>query len=218
MIQIAHRGYSDLWKDNSKEAFVGAMNANFDMIELDIQLSKDNVLFIYHDTFYESHLLKDLFFSDVYNLDNDILTLDQFFCLVDTTKVKVYLDIKGNDVKICQYLHKFLEKKCISNIYIASFNISIIEKLSQLSSDYKLGIITDNVYPMSFLYTLYSQYNLHFFSFHWEVLTDKTIQELHDKHILVYTYTCRNNNILSFIQKFQVDGIVTNFKIIDLMK
>jgi glycerophosphoryl diester phosphodiesterase len=218
MIQIAHRGYSNLCKDNSKEAFVCAMDANFDMIELDIQLSKDNVLFIYHDTFYESFLLKDLFFSEIYNLDNDILTLDQFFYLIDTTKVKVYLDIKGNDVKICQYLHQFLEKKCISNIYIASFNISVIEKLSELSSNYKLGIITENVYPMTFLHELCSQYNLHFFSFHWEVLTEKIIQELHDKQIIVYTYTCKDKNILSFIQKFQVDGIVTNFKIIDLMK
>ena len=50
MLKIAHRGYSYKYKDNSIEAFIGAIEEGFDMIELDIQLCKDDEIIIFHDT------------------------------------------------------------------------------------------------------------------------------------------------------------------------
>ena len=55
-IQIAHRGHSDFYKDNTINAFLDAFKNNFDMIELDIVLTKDNQIAVYHDIFI-NHLL-----------------------------------------------------------------------------------------------------------------------------------------------------------------
>ena len=46
MIQIAHRGHSEYYKDNSIEAFIDSLDNNFEMIELDIILTKDNKIAI----------------------------------------------------------------------------------------------------------------------------------------------------------------------------
>ena len=45
---IAHRGFQE--KDNSYISINKAFNKGFDMIELDIQLCKDDIIF-YHDLF-----------------------------------------------------------------------------------------------------------------------------------------------------------------------
>ena len=44
ILEIAHRGYSEFYKDNTIEAFIKAILHKFDMIELDIQLTKDQKL------------------------------------------------------------------------------------------------------------------------------------------------------------------------------
>ena len=49
MLKIAHRGYSDKYKDNTLEAFEHAVRNHFDMIELDIQLCKSGEIIVYHD-------------------------------------------------------------------------------------------------------------------------------------------------------------------------
>ena len=51
MLKLAHRGYTKQYEDNSLEAFQEALIHNFDMIELDIQLTKDDEIIIFHDQF-----------------------------------------------------------------------------------------------------------------------------------------------------------------------
>ena len=48
-LQIAHRGGAGLWPENTMEAFARAIEAGADGIELDVHLSADNVLIVYHD-------------------------------------------------------------------------------------------------------------------------------------------------------------------------
>lgn len=46
---IAHRGYSSLYPENTMHAFKEAVATGADGIELDVQLSADGELMIYHD-------------------------------------------------------------------------------------------------------------------------------------------------------------------------
>ena len=46
---IAHRGYSSKYSDNTRASFVGAIDAGFDMIELDVHLCNSGELVIHHD-------------------------------------------------------------------------------------------------------------------------------------------------------------------------
>jgi glycerophosphoryl diester phosphodiesterase len=210
---IAHRGLSQDFPDNTKESFLAAIKAGFDMIELDIQLSKDNQIFIYHDTNINNRLLKTLLFSEIQKRNSSILLLKDFFTLVLQSNTEVYLDIKGNEIDICYPLHCLLQGMNLSRIYIASFNIHIIESLYSLSPYYQLGIISENKFPISMLSLLIETFQLSFFSFHWTMLDHTCLNFLKEKKVSVFTYTLKNNDIRQFMMEYNVDGIVSNYMI-----
>ena len=214
-IQIAHRGHSHFYKDNTINAFLDAYNNNFDMIELDIVLTKDNQIAVYHDTFINNILIKDINYTYLKNIDNDIILLTKFFEIINTNKIKVYLDIKG-DHNISKHLHELLNK-CnninLNNIYLGSFNTIILKELIQLNPNYQLGLITENVYENEILYQFIQKYKLKFIAFDWTTLNNTNIDFLHKNNVFVYTYTCKNNNNLLFMKQYNVDGIISNFKI-----
>lgn len=212
MIQIAHRGHSDFFKDNTKQAFIDAYEKNFEMIELDVVLTKDNKIIIYHDTFIDDKLIKDLNYKDIIKFDKDIILLKSFLKIINIDKIKVYIDIKGtNDISV--HLHKILKKVNLKNIYVASFNTLILNDLHRLNSDYQIGLITENLFEDNIFSYYINKYNLKFIAFHWTMLHKETIEFLHKNKIEVFTYTCKNDNILLFMKKFDVDGVVTNYKI-----
>ena len=216
MIEIAHRGYSDMYKDNSKEAFIGSVENHFDMIELDIQLTKDNQIIIYHDTFLKDKLIKNLNYKDILEIDKDILSLEKFFEIIDISKIKIYLDIKGNGIGIVRVLNNLIKrKKFLYNIFIASFNLIIIHKLYKINPKLQLGFITESLYPKDIFLKIINESCLKFISFHWTMLEESTINFLHANNIIILTYTSKNKDILSFMDEFDIDGIITNGKLND---
>ena len=57
MIKIAHRGYCDDGSENSLSSINNALCNNFDMIELDIQIDKNNKIILFHDIYYKDHVM-----------------------------------------------------------------------------------------------------------------------------------------------------------------
>ena len=213
---IAHRGDSENFPDNSYEAFHSAVKKGFDMIELDIQLSKDKILYIYHDTIVESYLTETLSLERLKQLDSTILSLEEFFRIKDINQVKVYLDIKGNNIGICESLHLFLQDKKrdinLTNIYIASFNVLMIQSLHNLCPrGYQLGIILESLLPWRYFSQFVDELQLSFISLHWTMLDHNMISQLQNCQVKVFTYTCKDKVILSYMNRFQLNGIVTNF-------
>ena len=83
LLEIAHRGYSEFYNDNTLEAFEKAIIHKFDMIELDIQLTKDNKIIIYHDTYIKnsnnSYFIIDLTYEEIKSINDNIPLLTDFF-------------------------------------------------------------------------------------------------------------------------------------------
>lgn len=79
VLEIAHRGYSGEYKDNTKEAFECACSQDFDMIETDVQLTNDRKMVVYHDTHLEDKLIMNLTYEEVLERDGDIMLLTDFF-------------------------------------------------------------------------------------------------------------------------------------------
>lgn len=211
MYCIAHRGNSDKHKDNTLESFLSALEYKFDMIELDIQLTKDNKIIVYHDTYINDSLIKDMNYSDIIKLDKDIMSIQHFFEKIDYTKISIYLDIKG-DHYISSYLHKFLRNMDISKILIGSFNFITLETLYNLNNSYNLGLITENNMNNEILQYYIDKLDIAFVSYHWSVLDNRSINYLQNRNILVFTYTCKDKNIENFINKYRIDGVVSNYK------
>tara|TARA_B100000282_G_C31723323_1_gene487150 strand:+ start:601 stop:1254 length:654 start_codon:yes stop_codon:yes gene_type:complete len=214
MLKIAHRGFSQNFKDNSIESFLGAIKENFDMIELDIQLSKDDIIIINHDIYKNSKLLID--YTLVECRKEEIITLLDFFHLIEKNKkdIKVYLDIKG-DIACGIFLYNFLKnhKNILDskNIYVASFNRETLKPLFKLKKELpiNIGFITCSSYLNSEYDIILKNYD--FLSVCWTVLNERTVNYCKNNNIKIFAFTCENYFILNYMKKFNIDGIVSNF-------
>jgi len=209
MLKIAHRGYSEIYKDNTLEAFTEAIIHNFDMLELDIQLCKDNKIVIFHDKYLNSKLISDYTLEELE--EQDVLSLSKFFNLIDNYKTQIYLDIKGIDLNIVPILIQLLKNTeivNIKNIYVASFNRKITEELYKSKLRFYIGYITDSNYTNIEWDILIR--NVDFISINWEVLDSNTIEYLQHYSKIIFVHTCTNKQVLNEIKKYNIDGIVSN--------
>ncbi|MBQ9019432.1 MAG: hypothetical protein IJ097_03905 [Bacilli bacterium] len=196
--KIAHRGMFDNKKipENSIKAFKKALKYNYS-IELDVQLTKDNILVVFHDENLKrmtniDKLLKDTTYTELkkYNLLNtneNIPTLKEVLELVNN---KVLLDIEIKDTKritdTCSILKKELSN--YNNYILKSFNPKIVKFLKETNPNIKVGyLITDkHKYLSSKFIIKYSKAD--FLSINKKLLNNRKINKLKKEYpILVWT-------------------------------
>jgi len=210
MLKIAHRGYTKQHEDNSLGAFQEAIKHNFDMIELDIQLDKDDRIIIFHDQLIETRRVNSMTLQEIHVHHPNVLLLSTFFEKFDYTKIALYFDLKGSD-KLSYILHEFLKKReiVLDKIWFASFNIKHLDILHE-NGDYQLGLISDNVFNRQLLRYFINKYNISFVCFSWTILDIDSIKYLKSKGVLSFIYTLKDIIILPIVQEYNVDGIVSD--------
>lgn len=212
MLKIAHRGYSSKYRDNSIDAFIGAIIEGFDMIELDIQLCKNDDIVVCHDIQIHNKNVVDMTIEELEELG--IISLTTFLQVIDSTHIKVYLDLKGSvrlAAKLIDFIHTNKTDIYLPNIVIASFNRNMLYIIKNSNIHVRLGYITSSNYSEN-------EWNLlteiiDFVCISKEQLDHDTINYLHTINKQVFTYTCHNQSELKYIQEYNVDGIVSNILI-----
>ena len=166
---IAHRGIHNNIDipENSLKAFKLAMNKNIP-IELDIHLTKDNKLVVFHDDNLkrmtnENKNIEDLTLEEIkkYNLLNTkekIPTLEEVLLLIKGT-ILIDIEIKGKKrIKaLIEVLLKTLESYN-GEIIIKSFNPKIIKQLKS-KTKHPLGLLITHNSPDK-IYNLFSKTNI----------------------------------------------------------
>jgi glycerophosphoryl diester phosphodiesterase len=210
---IAHRGYSGKYPDNSYKSFRAAYDRNFNMIEVDIQACKTGELIIYHDVMISGTPVSELSLKEILKKKRGILTLKNFFDAFPYKSKELYFDLKGG-IKTAYHLFAFLRTWNIdvSNMIAFSFNQKHLDLLEQKMPELRRGFITDNILSVRVLKEIIP--HIHFICLHYSVLDEEMIDYCKKRGIFIFTYTMKNKDELNYMQKFRIDGIVTNFKLI----
>lgn len=153
-LTIAHRGIHDNIKvpENSIPAFREALKYNYP-IELDVQLTRDNILVVFHDKSLKrmtgvNKLLETLTYDklkelNLLNTKEHIPTLKEVLKLVNG---KVLLDIEIKTTSkiddVCRILSKELEG--YNNIIVKSFDYKIIKWFKYNNPNIKRGLLLNN--------------------------------------------------------------------------
>ena len=212
IISIAHRGYSSKYEGNTWKAFKNVGKKGFHMIEVDIQLCKTGEIIIYHDIFIKNEKISNLTLQEVKKKKKSIITLKDFFNYFDSTKHYIYLDLKGNG-KLAYHLFCFFKTYTIdtTNLIVCSFNKKHLDFLRKKMPELQLGLITENILTIDILQHL--TYDIDYLIVHWTMLDDETITYCHEKGISVFTYTMNGNNPYNHIQNFNIDGIISDYRL-----
>lgn len=213
MIQIAHRGYSQLYGDNNMYSFQKALEHGFQMIELDIQMCSSGHIVVYHDIYIYNEYISDLPFSELSSYG--IISLDQFFSEFAHTDILIFLDIKGKRQiihEILDIIRKWFVPETMHRIFISSFDTFIIDPILNSNFNVRIGFTTSSSFSTNDLDIITQHCD--FVCYHWTALDKSTVEYFKEKGILVFSYTCENKFIENHIHKYNVDGIVSNYPII----
>ena len=132
MFKIAHRGFVNQCRENSIESIKNAIEHGFDMVEIDVQLTKDDIIILYHDIRIEDKLIKELTYSEIMRfvhvdtLDVVLNTFDMFdSCYFGMFDMFDMFDIVKSAVSFYMYLiclicvsivvHILMFKNCVSS-------------------------------------------------------------------------------------------------------
>ena len=202
---IAHRGIHDNKKipENSIKAFKAALKKKLS-IELDVHLTKDNHLVVFHDDnlkrmtgtdkIIEQLTLKEIKSLKLLNTDEEIPTLDEVLNLIDG---KVLLDIEIKVNKNTKKIVKELLEKINfykGEIIIKSFNPNAVKEVKKNTNKYLVGLLID-YYSKRKLYNLIAKTNIiipfckpNFLGINKKMIKDKKIQKyLNMLPIMIWT-------------------------------
>ena len=200
--KIAHRGMFDNIKvpENSIASFKKALKYNYS-IELDVQLTKDNILVVFHDENLKrmtgvDKLIQETNYDEVkelklLNTKEYIPTLDEVLKLVDN---KVLLDIEVKDTKKIKKITNILKDKLnnYNNYVLKSFNPKIVRYLKNNINAEVGYLISDKKKLLSnILIIKYSKAD--FLSISKKLLKTKKFQKLKNKYqLLIWTIKEKN--------------------------
>jgi glycerophosphoryl diester phosphodiesterase len=161
LLRIAHRGASGHCPENTRAAFLRAIELGADMVELDCQMTRDGAVVVIHDdrldrTTSGRGRVRDYTLREIKTLDagswfaagfagEEVLTLEEAIELL-RGHVELNLEIKGDDAP------GRLEIQCVgivrslrffSQTVFSSFSAPRIRLVRDLADDARIGVLVD---------------------------------------------------------------------------
>ncbi|MEG0942038.1 MAG: glycerophosphodiester phosphodiesterase [Angelakisella sp.] len=227
---IAHRGFSGKYPENTMLAFEKALEAGCTGMEFDVHLTKDDVLVIIHDEMLDrttngTGFVKDYTYDELCAFDasadykgvygfQKIPTLREYFQLVQNHKEL----ITNIELKTGIFEYPDIEKKTIAmidefglrrNMIISSFNHYSILRCQKLASDIKLAFLEESCIIDMGAYTKHHGVQcIHPF---FPTLTPERLGEMKANGREINAWTVNEEQYVRMLVKAGVDGIIGNF-------
>lgn len=196
--KIAHRGMFDNIKipENSIAAFKKALKYNYS-IELDVQLTKDNILVVFHDDNLKrmtglDKLIQETNYNELKELKlldtkEYIPTLKEVLNLINN---KVLLDIEVKATKKIKEISTILnnELKNYNNYVLKSFDPRIVRHLKSTIQNTEIGYLIDGKYKFLYSNIVIKYSKADFLSISKKLLNTKKFEKLKNKYqLLIWT-------------------------------
>ncbi|GAB6100581.1 glycerophosphodiester phosphodiesterase [Halanaerocella petrolearia] len=227
MLKIGHRGAAALAPENTLVSFRKAINLGVDMIELDIQLTKDQELVVFHDHDLNRIAgvdvqIKELTLAELKKFDigswfskefknEKIPTLQEVIQLVNG-QVKLNIELKPRVDKkqiLIQNLVTILEKEDFKEeVIISSFNHSLLKYLKEIDSSLKTAIliVALPVNPVKVIDEA-SADGIHP---NYLVVNKELIDKIQEEGYFLNTWTVNDESQINQLEEMDVDGIITD--------
>ncbi|MBW6474057.1 MAG: glycerophosphodiester phosphodiesterase [Anaerolineaceae bacterium] len=225
---IAHRGFSGQYPENTLLAFQKALEAGVDGIEFDVHLTSDGVPVIHHDenlarTTDGRGLIGDYTFDELRQLNSAIKfdgqfevqripSLREYLEMVKGTKVISNIELKTGIIHYPEIEKRVLaimdEFNCRENVIVSSFNHYSIKIFKKLAPDVQIGVLEESwlIDPGGYAKSLAAEW----YHPEFHALTDETLQNLRSHQIKINTWTINEETDMRKTVAMKLDGVITN--------
>ena len=226
---IAHRGFSGRYPENTMLAFEKALEAGAEGIEFDVHLTKDGQLVIIHDELLDrttdgTGLVAERTLEELRQLDasaeykgvygvNRIPTLEEYYRLIQGRDCYTNIELKtgviwypGIEEKVLEVIDGFGRRK---DTVISSFNHFSILRMKELAPDLVCGFLEESriIGPAAYC-TKHGVECWHPLCYD---MTEDVVKELKDAGIQINAWTVnRREDMVDMLEK-EIDGVITNF-------
>lgn len=160
MLNLAHRGFKSRFPENTKIAFLKAIDVGADGVEFDVHLTKDRQVVIIHDEtldrtndgkgLVKNHTLKELKkLNMAKNYENiepqEMLTLREYFELIKDVDFITNIELKNSIIEypdiekeVNEIIKEFNAQR---RVIISSFNHESVIKFKNLNENIKCGLL-----------------------------------------------------------------------------
>ncbi len=229
---IGHRGFRAKYPENTLAGFQAAIDANADMVELDVQLSRDGQIVVIHDaelnrTTNGKGTVASRSLADLKKLDagswfhprfrnERIPTLEEVLDLA-ANRIMINIEIKvaphlktreadGIEKKIMELI---LLKNALDRVLVSSFNKFILESVSQMDHPPALGVLTEFAEDIDVLQICRKIKAFSWNPYYLELNEEKLIP-MRESGIRVMPYTVNSPQDIIRLTELGIDGMFTD--------
>ncbi|WP_208559421.1 glycerophosphodiester phosphodiesterase [Marinilactibacillus kalidii] len=227
-LNYAHRGFSGAYPENTMIAFEKALEAGADGIELDVQLTSDEELVIFHDDTLDrltngsgyliDHTLAELkqlsFKTEKKDVQiQTIPTLEEYLKWVSKTDLVTNIELKATSKE-----DRGLEKKVIETLatfdgmdqmLFSSFHEESLARIKQFSPNARTGLLVLGCREQD----IQKAYEMEIDYLHprGSDLNEVIIEHIHKMGLKINAWTINLESSIQEALAFGIDGIITDY-------
>lgn len=221
---VAHRGYSSVFPENTLAAFAGALDIGVDYIELDVQMTKDGQIVVFHDDDLKritgaEGAVRDYTLAELGALDagswfsssfagERIPTLEEALALIEPAQCGVYLELKDigeapgfEEAVLAAAGQCGMTDRCV----FASFRYDYLERLKELKPE-----ILTLYNTTSGKVTLPEEFPADYYGLWKESVTGELVAAVHEAGGKAFVWTVDTPAQIRNVQAMGADAVVTN--------
>jgi glycerophosphoryl diester phosphodiesterase len=223
-INIAHRGASGTFPENTLSAFRAAADAGAGMCELDVQLTRDGQVVVIHDETIERTTdgageVAALTVAELKRFDagakfkggvprrESIPTLDEVFdAVAGRCALNIELKAKGVEAKVAAIMRA---RRAIDSSMVSSFDWDSIATINRIDSEIRFGLLAEK--KPDELLARAIEMNAYAIDPRFDMVTPELCAAAHRANLKVLTWTVDVPQLMQFVLDAGVDGIMTNY-------
>jgi glycerophosphoryl diester phosphodiesterase len=228
-LRIAHRGASGSAPEHTRAAFMRALDIGVDMIELDVQLSRDEELVVVHDFELERTTngrgpVRSHDWADLKTLDagswfaaefagQRMLTLSEVVDIVDE-RARLNVEVKptaGDERILADKLVGLLERRGkLASTVVSCFDFDVLREIRSADEKLKIGLLTHDP-DFTRVWRVARELEARSVHPHWALLTPEVLSRARDEGLEVLVWTVNEIDIMSALVDQGVDGIISDY-------
>ena len=217
VINIAHRGSSFYHTENTRSAILAALHHQSDMIEVDIRVTKDHKLILFHDETLQ-RLAKKLTRISSLSLDQlkkiplrgneRVLALTEFLDLVNG-KMKANIEVKvvGYEKEI---LKELKSRGMLQQVVISSTHFGVLKKIKKLYPSMRTAYVSSVRHTSIANIAEAGKIGVYSISLSNLRVSKSLIDVIHNEGMKVMPYAINSPSRMWYLIKLGVDGIFTD--------